>query len=174
MARGFLTYGLIFHCYGQYLLKKPQYQQYLCQRYDAIFADDVDDYPAIAVDLFNQLQSHFSWAVFSFNPDGQVRLGLNADPDALAILAQGAKVERLERPTGMAPQLSTQVLGLLKDPRSPDILPPQVQALQTFSRPNCYDKRRIRLLRRFTKEKSSPRTLPSSPPVWTKLPATVF
>jgi hypothetical protein len=134
LARGFLTYGLIFHCYGQYLLKKPQYQQYLCQRYDAIFADDVDDYPAIAVDLFNQLQSHCSWAVFSFNPDGQVRLGLNADPNALAILAQGAKVERLERPTGMAPQLSTQVLNLLKDPRSPDILPPQVQALQTFSR----------------------------------------
>ncbi|MCT0252999.1 hypothetical protein KQ311_03930 [Synechocystis sp. CS-94] len=134
LGRGFITYGLIFSCYGEYLLKNSQYQRYLRQSYDTIFADDVDDYPAIALDLFDQLRPHCSQAVFSFNPDGQVRLGLNADPNALAVIAQWGQEERLERPTGIAPQLSQQVLTLMADPRSPGPLPSQVQALQTFSR----------------------------------------
>jgi hypothetical protein len=40
-----------------------------------LFADDVDDYPAIAVDLFSQLRPQLELSVMAFNPDGQVRLG---------------------------------------------------------------------------------------------------
>lgn len=134
LTRGFLTYGLIFHCYGQYLLTNGQYQSYLQQRYGAVFADDVDDYPAIAVDLFRQLRPHWHVGVFTFNPDGQVRLGLNADPIALQVIAGWGQGEKLTRATGITPDLPDKVLTLLADPRSPGTLPKGVQSLQTFSR----------------------------------------
>lgn len=134
LDRGFLTYGLIFHLYGQYLLPHPRYQADLKDRYHALFADDVDDYPAIAGDLFAQLRPQLRFSVMTFNPDGQVRLGLNADPVALAQCAQWGKVEILNYPAGIDPQLSTMMLTLLRDSRSPQILPPTVQTLQTFSR----------------------------------------
>ncbi len=134
LERGFLTYGLIFYCYGQYLLTNDQYQSYLQERYGAVFADDVDDYPAIALDLFSQLRPHWDLGVFTFNPDGQVRLGLNADPIALGVIAGWGQGEILTRPTGIAPDLPNKVLALLADPRSPAVLPQGVQSLQTFSR----------------------------------------
>ena len=134
LRRGFLTYGLIFQIYGQYLLPHPDYQRYLHQHYRALFADDVDDYPAIAVDLFEQLRPQLALSVMAFNPDGQVRLGLNADPEALSRLSSWGTVEKLNHPAGINPTLSSTVLALLRDPRSPKTLPPSVQAMQTFSR----------------------------------------
>jgi hypothetical protein len=134
LQRGFLTYGLMFQVYGQYLLPHPHYQTYLQQRYRALFADDVDDYPAIAVDLFSQLRPQLELSVMAFNPDGQVRLGLNADPEALLRLSRWGTVETLNHRAGISPDLSAIVLELLRDPRSPQTLPPAVQSLQTFSR----------------------------------------
>ena len=134
LQRGFLTYGLVFQVYGQYLLPHPAYQTYLQQRYRALFADDVDDYPAIAVDLFEQLRPQLALSVMTFNLDGQVRLGLNADPEALARLSKWGTVETLTHPAGISPDLSATVLTLIQEPRSPKALPPQVLALQTFSR----------------------------------------
>ncbi|MEB3227509.1 MAG: hypothetical protein VKJ27_03920 [Synechocystis sp.] len=134
LQRGFLTYGLMFRLYGQCLLPHSDYQQYLHQTYQALFADDVDDYPAIAVELLEQLRPQLALSVLTFNPDGQVRLGLNADPEALSRLAQWGTVETLPPPAGIDPNLSKTVLALLHDARSPQTLPLAVQSLQTFSR----------------------------------------
>ena len=46
LERGLLTYGLIYELYWRYLLPNPKYQQHLTNRYQAVFADDVDDYPS--------------------------------------------------------------------------------------------------------------------------------
>ncbi|MFM1843639.1 MAG: hypothetical protein RLZZ490_2382 [Cyanobacteriota bacterium] len=134
LQRGFLTYGLMFQVYGQALLPQADYQQYLRQRYRALFADDVDDYPAIAVDVFDQLRPQLDLSVMTFNPDGQGRLGLNADPEALSRLSCWGTVEKLDHPAGIRPDLGATVLEILDNARSPQTLPPTVQALQTFSR----------------------------------------
>ena len=55
LDRGLLTYGIIYELYWRYLLLNPQYQKHLSQRHQIIFADDTDDYPAIAKDLFELL-----------------------------------------------------------------------------------------------------------------------
>ncbi|MCY7323728.1 MAG: recombinase family protein, partial [Phormidesmis sp. CAN_BIN36] len=47
LDRGLLTYSLIAELYGRYLLTDSTYQQHLTQRYQAVLADDVDEYPAI-------------------------------------------------------------------------------------------------------------------------------
>ncbi len=139
--RGLLTYGLIFECYRQHLLPNPTYQQALRQHYDALFADDVDDYPAIAADLFEQLQPQLGWSVMTFNPHGQVRLGINADPEVLKRLSswtispEGGKKTPPPLPgLELAPGLGQQMLEILADPTVPLLLPPSVQTLQTENR----------------------------------------
>ena len=97
LERGFLTYGIIYELYWRYLLLSPQYQQHLINRHQAIFADDTDDYPAIARDLFELLLDQGTYGVFTFNTDGKVRLGLNADPDYLQGLAERCLVIETER-----------------------------------------------------------------------------
>ena len=95
LDRGLLTYGIIYELYWRYLLPSPQYRQHLNHRYQAIFADDVDDYPAIARDLFEVILNRQTFGVFTFNPDGKIRLGLNADPDYLLGLATYCQQEQL-------------------------------------------------------------------------------
>jgi hypothetical protein len=48
LERGLLTYGIICELYWRELLPDSTYQQHLRQRYQAVLADDLDDYPAIA------------------------------------------------------------------------------------------------------------------------------
>lgn len=55
LERGLLTYGIITELYSQNLLSDRHYQQHLTQRYQAVLADDVDDYPGIARQLFDFL-----------------------------------------------------------------------------------------------------------------------
>ncbi len=95
LDRGFLTYGLIYELYWRYLLPNSQYQHHLTRRYRAIFADDVDDYPALARDLFDFMLDRGTFAVFTHNPDGKIRLGLNADPDYMEGLAIRCHQEKL-------------------------------------------------------------------------------
>lgn len=94
LERGLLSYGLIYELYGRQLLSDRTYQQHLIRRYQAVFADDVDDYPAIARDLFDFLLDRAAMGVFTYNPDGQARLGLGADPNYLAGLQ--ARCEMVE------------------------------------------------------------------------------
>ena len=88
LDRGLLTYGIIYELYWRYLLLAPQYQKHLSQRHQIVLADDTDDYPAIAKDLFELLLNKGVRGVFTYNRDGQIRLGLNADPNYLKQIAQ--------------------------------------------------------------------------------------
>lgn len=104
LERGLLSYGIIGELYGRYLLPNFTYQGHLRQRYQAVLADDVDDYPAIARDLFECLLDQGAVGAFTYNQDGQVRLGLNADPNYLEGLAGRCQIETL--PGSVTPSLA--------------------------------------------------------------------
>lgn len=135
LARGLLSYGLIYELYWRYLLPNPQYQVHLQQRYQALFADDLDDYPAIARDLFELMLDQGATGVFTYNPDGQIRLGLNADPNYLQglsdrchIITTNEVTEHLGRVfANTAVDLVTENAYLAQAPDS-------IQSLQTISR----------------------------------------
>jgi hypothetical protein len=134
LERGLLSYGLIYELYWRYLLPNSNYQYHLKHRYQAVFADDVDDYPAIAKDLFDRILDNNAFGVFTYNPDGQIRLGLNADPNYLSSLATRAQVEELSSASPLATGLRDLVPQLLADPIYLPSLPPQIQSIQTTSR----------------------------------------
>ena len=98
LQHGFLSYGVVVGLYWQHLLPNPTYQHHLRQRFQVLLADDVDEYPAIARDLFEVLIHQNIRAAFTFNPDGAVRLGLGADPTYLAALADRCAVVPLTQP----------------------------------------------------------------------------
>ena len=135
LQRGLLSYGIIYELYWRYLLPNPTYQSHLIRRYQAIFADDVDDYPAIARDLFELLIDRGAFAVFTYNPDGKIRLGLNADPNYLEGLASRCQIEELPSlDTGLLPELATTITNLGSESFFPSILPDSIQSIQTISR----------------------------------------
>ncbi|MBV5261824.1 hypothetical protein FLX56_25760 [Synechococcus moorigangaii CMS01] len=134
LARGFLTYGIIYGLYQQYLLNNAQYRTSLGQRFGAIFADDVQDYPAIAKDLATVLLDQNCTGVFTENPVGRVRLGLGADPDAWEEVAQRCEIVDLGQTAGLEKSLGTQVQTFLARPGFGGQLPGAIQSIQTISR----------------------------------------
>jgi len=135
LERGMLTYGLIYELYWRYLLPNPQYQVHLQKRYQAVFADDVDDYPAIARDLFEQMLDQGASAVFTYNPDGKIRLGLNADPDHLEGLARRCYQEKLNFKTNnLASEFADTAVELVAQTAYLVEAPDSIQSLQTISR----------------------------------------
>jgi hypothetical protein len=136
LERGMLTYGLITELYSQHLLTNSNYQQHLQRRYQAIIADDVDDYPAIAHNLFEFLLNSGAVGAFSYNPNGAVRWGLGADPKYLQRLAQRCRVEKLIAPPrdSLADQLTKPMVELVTQPMVMLSLPESVQPIQTNSR----------------------------------------
>ncbi|MEH1841923.1 MAG: recombinase family protein [Nostoc sp.] len=135
LERGLLTYGIITELYSQYLLSDRNYQQHLTKRYQAVLADDVDDYPSVARLLFELLLDQGAVGAFSYNPDGAVRLGLGADPTYLEGLAERCRVEIL---TGPPPESlgeqAKQMVELLTEPMVLLSLPKTVHSIQTTSR----------------------------------------
>ena len=136
LERGLLTYGIMTQLYWRYLLPHPDYQHNLLQRTGAIFADDVDDYPAIACDLLELLLDRGVKGIFTYNPYGKVRLGLNADPDYLLGLSSRCRVENL---TGVAlgetsDELAATLVDLVANPVFLPVLPPTIQSIQTLAR----------------------------------------
>ncbi|WP_249369829.1 recombinase family protein [Acaryochloris marina] len=97
LQQGLLTYGILTALYWRYLLPDPAYQDHLLQRYQGVFADDVDSYPAIARDIFQVWLNHGELGVFSFNPNGAIRLGLGADPECLAGLRDVCQLQTLHQ-----------------------------------------------------------------------------
>ena len=134
LERGLLTYGLIYELYWRYLLPSPKYQQHLKNRYRAIFADDVDDYPAIARDLFEVMLDHGASAVFTYNPNGKIRLGLNADPDYLEGLAVRCQQEELTATTDNLASDADTIVDLATERAYLVALPDAIESLQTISR----------------------------------------
>ena len=135
LDRGLLTYGLIYELYWRYLLPSQQYRQHLNHRYQAIFADDVDDYPAIARDLFEVMLDRGASALFTYNPDGKIRLGLNADPDYLEGLAARCQLEKLT-PTNnnLATEFADTAVDLVTEESYLVNAPEAIESLQTISR----------------------------------------
>jgi hypothetical protein len=134
LERGLLSYGIIYELYWRYLLPDPIYQEHLKHRYQAIFADDTDDYPAIMKDLFDLMLDRGAFGVFTYNHDGQIRLGLNADPHYLSELASRCRVEELSNRNGLADELGDSVVQFLDDPTFIPSLPPTILSIQTTSR----------------------------------------
>ncbi|XGW00142.1 MAG: recombinase family protein [Leptolyngbya sp. BL-A-14] len=136
LERGLLTYGIIAGMYRQYLLPNPTYQQQLAQRYQLLLADDVDEYPAIARTLFEALLDAGATGIFTYNPDGAVRLGLGADPVYLAGLADRCRIETLpERSVPcLGNELGESIVALVTDPIFFASLPETIQVIQTTSR----------------------------------------
>jgi hypothetical protein len=134
LARGMLTYGLIYELYWRYLLPNPQYQAHLTKRYRAIFADDLDDYPAIARDLFEFLLDQGVFAVFTYNPHGKIRLGLNADPDYLQGLARRCQQETANLVVNNLATFADTAVELVAETAYLVTVPNSIQSLQTISR----------------------------------------
>jgi hypothetical protein len=136
LERGLLTYGIITEVYSQHLLSDRHYQKYLTKRYQAVLADDVDDYPAIAGLLFELLLDQGAVGAFSYNPDGAVRLGLGADPSYLEGLAERCQVETLNGtlPQSLGEQLAKEMVELVTESIMPLNLPESVHSIQTTSR----------------------------------------
>jgi hypothetical protein len=134
--RGLLSYGLMGELYWRYLLPDASYQQRLSQRYQAVLADDVDDYPAIARDLFDLLLDKGAVGAFTYNPDGAIRLGLNADPQYLAGLKFRCQKETLDRKLFpcLANSVGEMVVELAIDPTFLGALPDIMPSIQTISR----------------------------------------
>lgn len=134
LDRGLLTYGIVYELYWRYLLREKTYQQHLHQRYQAILADDMDDYPAIARDLAEVLLSQGAKGVFTFNSDGQVRLGLNADPNYIKGLAVHCHIEYLEQKSGLAAQVGDSIMELVSNNAMNITLGEEIKSIQTISR----------------------------------------
>ncbi|MEH2033798.1 MAG: recombinase family protein [Nostoc sp.] len=136
LERGLLTYGIITELYSQHLLSDRNYQQHLTKRYQAILADDVDDYPSVARLLFDLLLDQGAVGAFSYNPNGAVRLGLGADPNYLEGLAERCRVEILSGPPpdSLGEQLTKQMVELVTEPMVLLSLPKTVHSIQTTSR----------------------------------------
>lgn len=94
LQQGLLTYGIVTELFWRYLLPDPSYQGHLLRRYQGVFADDLDSYPAIARALFEVWLDHDAIAIFTFNPDGAIRWGLGADPEHMAGLGDLCSIHR--------------------------------------------------------------------------------
>nr|WP_199339397.1 recombinase family protein [Nostoc sp. FACHB-892] len=135
LERGLLTYGIITELYSQYLLSDRNYQEHLVKRYQAVLADDVDDYPSVARLLFELLLDQGAVGAFSYNPDGAVRLGLGADPNYLEGLAERCRVEILAGPPPESlGEQAKQMVELVTEPMVLFSLPEIVHSIQTTSR----------------------------------------
>ncbi|MEG3846751.1 recombinase family protein [Microcoleus sp. herbarium19] len=139
LARGFLTYGIVCELYWRYLLQDENYQQHLASRYQAVIADDVDDYPAISSHLFDRMLDRGAMGAFSYNRDGGVRLGLGADTEYLARLESRCRfVENLDATAGLAPEIGELAVNLAVNSEGFYALglslPGSVRSLETTSR----------------------------------------
>jgi hypothetical protein len=139
LTRGLLTYGIICELYWRYLLQDATYQQQLASRYQAVIADDVDDYPAISGYLFDRMLDNGAAAAFSYNRDGGVRLGLGADMEYLARLeSRCGSVENLDAKAGLAPEIGELAVSLAVNSEGfyplGLSLPGSVRSLETTSR----------------------------------------
>jgi hypothetical protein len=114
LAKGLLTFGNTLLLYDKYLLPDARYCDMLKARYNATIADDVDEYPRIlkkTIDLLidpasknNKKKSNKTTknpndrplAAFSFNIDGAIRSGSNADGEAWRVYQTHCQSEFLQ------------------------------------------------------------------------------
>jgi hypothetical protein len=136
LARGLLTYGLMTALYWQYLLPHAQYQQQLLTRFNGVLADDVDEYPAIFVDLAAVFLTQSRPCGFTYNPLGKVRMGVSADPAATATLAKQCEQRSLPYPAAdsLGYDWAQAFVTWVQDPLAIPELPPSVTLIQGTTR----------------------------------------
>ena len=71
---------------------------------------------------------------FTYNPDGQVRLGLQADPQYWLSLSSRCQIHQLWENRGLAVECSTVAIDALSELKGITPLPASIQSLQTTSR----------------------------------------
>ncbi|ABB57022.1 hypothetical protein [Synechococcus elongatus] len=82
LAQGLLSYGLAALLYSQDLWPLATYRDRLSQRFSGCYGDDVDEYPALLLPVFQRFQAAgWPWGC-TFNPLGRCREGQGADPEA--------------------------------------------------------------------------------------------
>ena len=135
LGRGLLTYGLMSLLYWRHLLPSEQYQTQLLTRFKGLLADDVDEYPAITRPLFSVFLAAKRPCTFTYNPQGKVRLGLGADPEALVSLADQCQIKALwALSDGSLARLSDDVVNWVEDPLAVPVLPAPIALIQETSR----------------------------------------
>ncbi|MBT9311760.1 hypothetical protein [Leptothoe kymatousa] len=137
LQRGLLTYGLMTELYWRYLLPLPQYQTQLLERFVGTVADDVDEYSAIAISLFRVFQAAGVSQAFTYNPRGQVRLGVGADPVATGALSagcQGMELAAAQAHQNLGSVLADDMVRWVQDPLAVPELPAAVQLISATTR----------------------------------------
>ncbi len=135
LHRGLLTYGLMSALYWRHLLPMAQYQTQLLARFRGILADDVDEYPAIAATIFSVFLEANRPCLFTYNPQGKIRLGLGADPEALLPLSQRCEVRELPLITDHSlAAWGDRFAHWVEDPLAMPVLPEPVALIQETSR----------------------------------------
>ncbi|MEM9090151.1 MAG: hypothetical protein AAGC93_15550 [Cyanobacteria bacterium P01_F01_bin.53] len=135
LQRGLLTYGIMSMLYWRHLLPMPQYQSQLLARFSGLLADDVDEYPSIAAPLFSAFLEAKRPCLFTYNPQGKVRLGLGADPDALISLSGRCEIQTLESPSkDSLAMYGERFANWVADPLAMPKLPDAVALIQETSR----------------------------------------
>ncbi|KAF3885090.1 MULTISPECIES: hypothetical protein [Nostocales] len=159
LERGFLTYGIMTELYSQHLLPQTRYQEALFRRYQAVLADDVQDYPAVARQLFEVLLEGGAVGAFSFNPESVVRLGLGADPSYLQQLSARCQQEILTQfpLQSLAYSLGTQIQEIAIESAGLLSLPEAVQSIQTTSRSQLLRQTAEEIVRAIKEEQVQPK-----------------
>ncbi|MEM6256136.1 MAG: hypothetical protein AAF821_24750 [Cyanobacteria bacterium P01_D01_bin.156] len=134
LERGLLSYGVMTELYWRYLLPLPQYQTQLLKRFAGTAADDVDEYSAIAISLFQVFKTAGCPQLFTYNPMGQVRLGVGADPMATQTLATGCDIQELAPSPSLGADLADDMVQWVQDPLAVPQLPKAVQLIAATTR----------------------------------------
>ncbi|MGB3786968.1 MAG: hypothetical protein WA949_03090 [Phormidesmis sp.] len=135
LQRGLLTYGIMSTLYWRYLLPMEQYQTQLLARFKGVLADDVDEYPAITSAIFSVFLEAERPCLFTFNPQGKVRLGLGADPEAMLSLAARCEQITLDGPIkDSLGRWGDRIADWVADPLAMPALPEEMTLLQATSR----------------------------------------
>lgn len=136
LERGLLTYGLMTELYWRHLLPLSRYQTQLLERFAGTAADDVDEYSAIATPLFQLFENTNRPLAFTYNPSGQVRLGVGADPTATLALAENCEHVQLPHPgnDSLGYTMADNMVHWVQEPLAVPQLPEQVQLITATTR----------------------------------------
>jgi hypothetical protein len=136
LERGFLNYGLLTELYAQHLLPDAHYQLQLPYRIQAVFADDVDEYPPVMRSVFEQVLTYEAPVVCTFNPNGGIRLGLGADPAVMEEMAEDwDRINLSPRQDCCFTRAGDEMLDLVTTPLFlPPPIPACIQTIQTTTR----------------------------------------
>jgi len=137
LSQGFLTYSIATELYWRHLLPNDTYRQKFAQRFCGLLADDLDEYPAVFRSLLETADALAIPTAVTWNPHGKVRLGVGADPDALARLrAQASTTALLETVAAdsLAATWADPMVATVLDPMAMPEVSDSVRSLQATSR----------------------------------------